>query len=124
LRGCERGAWRKSAPAPITNAVLGADLFHPPGTTTFTVASGGRYLVDYGVFTLGGAGASFAIAVNGVVMPLSRVMVLEQSGNYSGTTTLELAAGDMLTLRNASMVTASLPFSPNVGAQLTIQRVA
>lgn len=112
------------ADVPLSNnAVVGAGLAHAPGATTVTVSSGGRYVVSYGAAHTAGIGAALAIAVNGVVTPLTIVPLLTSTGQVSSTTTLQLTAGDVVTLRNNSAVAMTLALAPSVGAQLTLQRV-
>jgi hypothetical protein len=106
------------------DAQLGSGLSHLVPSTFVSVVAAGRYVVSFNVSYSSGIGAALALAVNGVVQPQTQVPLLTSSGQVSQTTTLALAAGDVVTLRNNSGVILSLAIAPSVGAQLTFQRVS
>ncbi|MDG0809443.1 BclA C-terminal domain-containing protein [Cohnella rhizosphaerae] len=106
------------------NGPLFGDVVHIAGMTTFSVPNAGIYKINYSLSITAGIGSAMAIAVNGVVDPSTVVNVLVATGNVSGVAYLNLAAGDVITLRNNSMVPLTLGLSPGVGAQLVIEQVA
>lgn len=97
-----------------------AGITHSAGTTTVTAAAAGTYRIDYGINITSGANSAIAIAVNGVVNASTNVSMLEAAGKASGTAILNLAAGDVVTLRNNSAIAFTMDLSPGVGAQLSI----
>ncbi len=103
---------------------LGANIGHTSGTTTFSVASVGRYRVGWAVNYTVGVGAAFALAVNGLAEPGTQVDVLTATGHVGGEAVLTLAAGDVLTLRDNSATPVTTDVAPGVGASLVIQRIS
>ncbi len=103
---------------------LGSGVAHTAGTTTFTVASAGRYRVTATANITAGVGAAFAVAVNGTVDASTNVDFLVATGQTTTDGILTLAAGDVLTLRDNSAVPFTMALAPGVGATLVIQRLS
>ncbi|WP_350356246.1 BclA C-terminal domain-containing protein [Cohnella hashimotonis] len=99
-------------------------VVHNAGMTTFTVPNTGIYKINYDLSITAGIGSAMAIAVNGVVDPSTNVNSFIATGNLNGVAYLNLAAGDVITLRNNSAVPQVLSLAPGVGAQLVIEQVA
>ncbi|KJR45334.1 Flagellar hook-length control protein FliK [Desulfosporosinus sp. I2] len=106
-----------SSNGPLVNEV------HIAGTAPVTVALAGNYQIDYSVSITAGVGSEIAIAVNGVVDPSTPITALVATGQVPGQAILTLAAGDVITLRNSSAVPFTLTTAPEVGAQLTIDKL-
>jgi hypothetical protein len=102
------------------NGPLAGGITHTAGTTTITVPTAGNYEIQYSISITAGIGAQIAIAVNGTVDPSTPVSALVATGEISGQTILTLAAGDVITLRNNSLVALTVPLAPSVGAQMNI----
>src|SRR5665648_1303826 len=97
---------------------------HTNGTTQVTVALAGNYQIDYTVSLLLGQLSVIAIAVNGVVNPSTSITAfVVTTGQITGLAILTLAAGDVITLRNASGASITLAAGPQIGAQLTISKL-
>ncbi|ODA38705.1 Flagellar hook-length control protein FliK [Desulfosporosinus sp. BG] len=96
---------------------------HTAGTAPITVALAGNYQIDYSVSITLGIGSEIAIAVNGVVNPSTLITALVATGQVTGQAIIALAAGDVITLRNASGVALTLATAPEVGAQMTIDKL-
>jgi hypothetical protein len=96
---------------------------HIAGTALVTVLFAGNYQIDYTVSITAGILSEIAIAVNGVVAPSTLITALVATGQVTGQAILTLAAGDVITLRNASGVTLTLTIAPEVGAQMTIDKL-
>jgi hypothetical protein len=111
------------ADIPFSNNGPLVGTTHTAGTTTVTVATAGTYKIDYEVNITAGIGAQIAIAVNGVVDASTPVSALVATGQLSGTAILDLAAGDVITLRNNSLVALTVTLAPAVGAQLNVLRL-
>jgi hypothetical protein len=111
------------ADVPFSNNGTMNGVTHTPGTTMFTVPSAGRYQIDYGVNITAGIGSGVAIAVNGTVDTSTNLAVLVATGKIKGTAILNLAAGDVISLRNNSAVPMTLGLAPYVGAQLNIIKI-
>lgn len=105
---------------------LGPGLDHPPGSKSVTVGSRGRYLVSFNVNVIAtsGAGASVALAVNNAGVDGASIPVAGSAGNVSGEIILPLDAGDRLSLFNSGSPSLTLGQLYDVGASLTIQRLA
>ncbi|WP_427854421.1 BclA C-terminal domain-containing protein, partial [Desulfosporosinus metallidurans] len=102
---------------PLTN------ITHVAGSTTITVVTTGIYEIFYSVSFTAGLNASFALTVNGTVDASTPVPALVSVGEIAGQAILSLVAGDLITLRNNSLISAVLALSPSVGAQFTIIRL-
>jgi BclA C-terminal domain len=111
------------ADVPFSNNGPLSGVSHTAGTTTLTVPTTGVYRVSYVVNITAGIGSAPALAVNGTVDSSTAISALVATGNISGTALLQLAAGDVLTLRNNSAVPMTLLLAPGVGAQLTIEKL-
>jgi hypothetical protein len=96
---------------------------HTPGTTTFTVWASGTYMISYDISITSGVGSQIAVAVNGTVDASTPITALTSTGHISGTAILNLAAGDVITLRNNSATPLTLTLAPGVGAQMTIVQI-
>ena len=111
------------ADVPYSNNGPSSGVSHTQGTTTFTVPSPGVYEVDYSVTITAGIGSAIAIAVNGTVDASTYQPALNPTGPIVGHALLNLAAGDVLTLRNNSAVPLTLTLAPNVGAVMSIKKL-
>ncbi|WP_338011895.1 BclA C-terminal domain-containing protein [Desulforamulus ferrireducens] len=96
------------------------NIAHTAGTTTFTVTNAGTYQIDYIVNITAGLNASIVLTVGGVEVPGSQVDALVATGQLTGSVILTLAAGDVITLRNNSVISLTMPLAPSTGAQITI----
>lgn len=105
-----------------SNALL-SGITHTAGTTTLVVPSAGAYEITYSVSLTAGIGSSFAIAINGTVNPLSVTNSLIATGQVSGRVILTLAAGDVVTCRNNSLIAVTMALAPANGAQLTLKKL-
>jgi hypothetical protein len=105
---------------PFSNNGPLSGITHTAGTRTITVSTAGTYLINYQVSIIGGMSAQMAITINGVVNNSTRVPFLVDTGNVSGTAIVALAAGDVITLRNNSIIGATVALAPSVGTQLTL----
>ena len=81
------------------------------------------YLVDFNVSITAGVGSAVAVAVNGVVNPMSYTFLVA-TGQVTGSVALNLAAGDMITLRNNSAIPLTMMLAPSTGATLNITRIS
>jgi hypothetical protein len=98
-------------------------IIHTAGSSTTTVPTSGTYEVLYSVSFTAGVGSVIAVAVNGSVDAGSMVPALTSTGLISGRTILQLAAGDVITIRNNSAVAMTLALSPSAGAQMVVKRL-
>ncbi|SHI79372.1 BclA C-terminal domain-containing protein, partial [Desulfosporosinus lacus] len=96
---------------------------HIAGTAPVTVLLAGDYQIDYSVSITLGLGSEIAIEVNGVVDPSTVVGALVGAGQVTGQAILTLAAGDVITLTNTSGIGLTLAAAPEVGAQMTINKL-
>jgi hypothetical protein len=96
---------------------------HTAGTAPVTVTLAGDYQIDYSVSITVGIGSEIAIAVNGVVDPSTPIIALAATGPVTGQAILTLAGGDVITLRNPSATPFTTSASPDVGAQMTIDKL-
>ena len=79
--------------------------------------------MNYSVELISGIGSALSIAVNGVVNPSTVFIPVVAIGENTGIQLLELAAGDVLTLRNDSTVSFTLNAEPGVGARIVLIRI-
>ncbi|UWG97842.1 DNRLRE domain-containing protein [Dehalobacter sp. DCM] len=97
---------------------------HTAGTAGVTVTLAGDYQIDYSVSITVGIGAQIAISVNGgVVDPSTQIIALTATGPVTGQAILTLAGGDIVTLNNPSATPFTTTPSPDVGAQMTINKL-
>ena len=61
--------------------------------------------------------------MNGTVDPSTRIVALNATDQVIGQAILTLAAGDVITLNNPSVTAFTLVTTPEVGAQLTIDKL-
>lgn len=108
------------ADVPFSNNGPLSGVTHTAGTTTITVPTAGVYQVNYNVSITAGIGAQLAVAVNGTVDASTPISALVAVGQISGSATLTLAAGDVITLRNNSAIPFTMTLAPGVGAQVDI----
>jgi hypothetical protein len=108
------------ADIPFSNNGPLSGITHTAGTTTVTVPTAGSYQIDYSISITAGIGAAIAIAVNGTVDASTPITALVATGELVGTAILTLAAGDVVTLRNNSLIALTTSLAPNVGAQLNL----
>jgi hypothetical protein len=94
-------------------------IVHAPGATDITIASTGNYKIDYTVNAAIGSGAEVAVAVNGTAMLSTSASIHQNNSQVSGSTILELAAGDVISLLNDSLIGLTLS-GDGCGAQMTI----
>ncbi|MGC7870150.1 cell wall-binding repeat-containing protein [Desulfosporosinus sp. SYSU MS00001] len=99
-------------------------ISHTAGTTGITVQNTGTYKIDYNTCITAGLDAELAVAVNGTVAPSTGIPVLTAVGEVSGSAILSLNAGDVITLRNNSVVPLTLALAPSAGAQMSIAEVS
>ncbi|MDD2303694.1 MAG: hypothetical protein PHP53_03290 [Prolixibacteraceae bacterium] len=111
------------ADVPFSNNGPLYGINHTAGTTTFTVPATGSYKVDYLVSVTSGIGSAIAVAVNGTVDASTNITCLVATGHITGTAMLNLAAGDVLTLRNNSATPLVINLAPGVGAQFTVTKL-
>lgn len=111
------------ADVPFSNNGPLYGISHTAGTTTFTVPATGSYKVDYLVSITSGIGSAIAVAVNGTVDASTNITCLVATGHISGTAILNLAAGDVLTLRNNSATPLTINLAPGIGAQFTVTKL-
>jgi hypothetical protein len=109
------------ADIPFSNTGPANNVTHVPGTTTIVISNTGQYEVNYQVSITAGIGSALAIAVNGVVDASTVVNTLVATGIVSGKAIITLNAGDVITLRNNSLVALTLGLAPAVSGQLTIR---
>ena len=90
----------------------------------FTIKTAGLYWVQFAVRTSGNAGASYAIFNNGTAIPGTQAqsMALE-SATTTGQTMVQLAVGDVISLRSTNGVAIRSTAAPNTGVTLTINRL-
>jgi len=97
---------------------------HVDGTDSVTVGLDGDYQIDYSVIITVGVGSEIAIAVNGGVVEAStRIVAVVATGPVTGQAILTLTAGDVITLNNPSGTAFTTSASPDVGAQMTIDKL-
>jgi hypothetical protein len=111
------------ADIPFSNNGPLDDITHTAGTTTLTVSTAGTYQIDYQVSITAGIGSQLAVAVNGVVNSSTPVTTLVATGLNAGTAMLNLSAGDVVTLRNNSLVAMTMALAPAVSAQMNLVRI-
>ncbi len=98
-------------------------IIHTAGSSSTIVLTAGAYEVAYSVSFTSGVGSAIAVAVNGYVDAGTVVPVLTATGLISGRTILQLAAGDVITIRNNSAVAMTLALGPSAGAQMVVKRL-
>jgi hypothetical protein len=108
------------ADIPFSNNGPLQDVSHTPSSTIIVVTKASTYKVDYCANITAGIGSAMAVAVNGTADASTSVSFLVATGNTCGTSIVELAAGDVITMRNNSGVPLVLGLAPTVGAQLTV----
>jgi len=96
---------------------------HTVGTTTVTVGLAGNYQIEYSTSITLGVGSELAISVNGAVDASTPITALVAPGPVTGQAILLLAAGDLITLTNNSITPFTTAASPEVGAQLIIDKI-
>jgi hypothetical protein len=111
------------ADVPFSNNGPASGVTHTAGTTTFTVPTAGAYRVAYHVTITAGVGSGLSMAVNGTVNASTYVRIQVATGHISGVAVLQLAAGDVLTVRNNSATPMTLALAPAAGAQITIEKL-
>lgn len=111
------------ADIPFSNNGPLSGVTHIPGTTTFTVPTAGTYRVAYHVNIISGVGSGLSVAVNGTVDASTYMQIQVATGHISGVALLQLAAGDVLTVRNNSATPMMMVLAPSVGAQITIEKL-
>lgn len=111
------------ADVPFSNNGPLYGISHTAGTTTFTVPATGSYKVDYLVSITSGIGSAIAVAVNGTVDASTNITCNVATGHITGTAMLNLAAGDVLTLRNNSATPLTINLAPGIGAQFTVTKL-
>ena len=103
---------------PLVNEI------HTAGLAPVTVTLASDYQIDYTVSITAGVGAEIAISVNGgVVDPSTQIIALAAAGPVTGQAILPLVAGDVITLNNPSAIPFTTSIGPNVGAQMTIDKL-
>ncbi|MCB0354405.1 MAG: hypothetical protein KDD64_12800 [Bdellovibrionales bacterium] len=105
-----------------TNGILDG-VSHTAGTTTVTIQETGTYSIAFSVSITVGVGAAVTLALNGVGQPETLTPFLVPVGNVSGRGIFDLSSGDVVTLRNNSLVPLVVALSPSVGAAIEIVRV-
>lgn len=110
-----------------SNGVLAGGILHVPGTSQIQVAESGAFLVR---FTVSGVEPNqFALFVNGAPVPGGTFGSGAGTQQNSGEAIVELAAGDVLTLRNHSsaaavtLQTLAGGTQTNVNASVMLQRL-
>ena len=111
------------ADVPFSNNGPLTGVTHTSDTTTFIVNVQGTYLINYDVSMTTGVGSQLAIAVNGTVDASTPITALVATGEISGSAVIDLAAGDVITLRNNSAIPLTMNLAPGAGAQMTILRL-
>jgi hypothetical protein len=95
-------------------------IIHSPKSSGIIVTQTGTYQIDYTIFVTAGVGSCVALAVNGKIDHSTNIRSLVALGELSGTATLNLKAGDVITLINNSLVSLTLAITPAISAQLNI----
>lgn len=111
------------ADIPFSNNGSLTGITHTAGSTTLTMPSAGVYEVHYGISITAGIGSAIAVAVNGTVPNGTSVPALTAVGHLSGRVVMTLAAGDVITIRNNSVIPLTLALAPSASAQLTVKRL-
>lgn len=93
------------------------------GTTGFQVTQAGDYEISYGVVPAVAALLDIGIAIDGVVNPDTVLAPPALDTDVSGSFILSLAAGQIITIRNSSLLTLTLAPTPSVGAFITIKKL-
>jgi hypothetical protein len=70
-----------------------------------------------------GIGSALAIAVNGTIDASTTIPVLTSTGQVSNKAILTLAAGDVITLRNNSLIALTLQLAPSLGASIVVEKL-
>lgn len=96
------------------------EITHAPGAQGITITKTGIYQIDYTVFVTAGVGSCVAIAVNGIINHSTNIRSLVAIGELSGTATINLKEGDVVTLINNSLIALTLALTPAISAQLNI----
>jgi hypothetical protein len=96
------------------------EIIHVPGTQSITITKTGIYQIDYTVFVTAGVGSCIALAINGTINHSTNIRSLVAIGELSGTATLNLKEGDVITLINNSIIALTLALTPAISAQLNI----
>lgn len=112
------------ADLPFSNNGPLVGVTHTAGTTTVIIPAAGDYQIACSVTLTTGIEAQIAIAVNGDVDPSTPITAVVGTGPLSEEAILSLAAGDSITLRNNSLVAATLARAPSISAQLNINRLS
>ncbi|WP_412679643.1 BclA C-terminal domain-containing protein [Brevibacillus choshinensis] len=94
---------------------------HLPGTATIIVSVSGDYQIDYSInYTNAMIGGMVSVTINGA--PEASTPIVLPMGEVTGTTLLNLTAGDVITLRNTFPAPLSLALAPTKGARMDITK--
>ncbi|WP_429795449.1 BclA C-terminal domain-containing protein [Brevibacillus choshinensis] len=94
---------------------------HLPGTATIIVSDSGDYQIDYSInYTNAMIGGMVSVTINGA--PEASTPIVLPMGEVTGTTLLNLTAGDVITLRNTFPAPLSLALAPTKGARMDITK--
>lgn len=115
-----RSTVQGGADIPFSSNGPSQGVSHRGGGEQITLTAAGDYLVEYQASTSSGIGTSLALAVNGTVDPATIALRRDSFGMVSGKAILRLAAGDILTLRNASSSPLTLSLTPQVGVRISL----
>ena len=105
-----------------TNTVL-SGVGHTPGGTTFTLLTAGNYEINYNASFIAGIDAAIALTVNGTVNPATQVSALVTTDQLTGSIVRSLGTGNIITLRNNSLIALTLALALNVSSQIVFLRL-
>lgn len=112
-----------TAPVPFPNAQsLGANITINPANTIFTVATAGRYRINYVVNLTAGLLSRTELLVNGAVVPAGTYATALAVNRFGAEVVLTLPANATVQLNLISALSLSL-LNGGPGAYITIQRV-
>jgi len=93
------------------------------GNTQFTVLLTSPYRISYGVHASGAAGAILALTANGITINEAQTILTATDLAVSNDIILNLSAGDVISLINASATVALTLSSGAINAYLTLNRL-
>lgn len=112
-----------SVDIPFPTTTVTPDNINLIGTTGFQVVTAGTYEITYGVASAAAVLMNVGIAVNGIVNPDTVLAPIVAVTAVNGTFILPLAASDIITIRNNSLLALILNAEPSVGASITIKKL-
>ena len=112
---------------PLANAMPNLNTTYTPANS-ITVAQAGTYEINYfsNISAAVGTTVTQAVRINGTNIPstiISRVLAVGVGSTYTGSTTVTLAAGDVLDMAVSALLAVGLTLGAGVNATLSIKKL-